>query len=226
MNGEQARRLLRVHRDCGVPLLDSVELLFRVRNQPLNGFAKASGLDGTHLRQALATEHPPSPEMRAAVARFLEVDPWLVYRAWNTYRFLPRRGGEAAGHRDGPPSFPTETDDSPTLAAPEPECPGGRFLSWIAEGLREGRIPYNTAKARVHVVPEGVLLASPGIFKDYAARVGAEEFEPIQKSFLRLRCHRYAVSGSGAVISGLILPEVGQLFGGVAPEPNPRLLHQ
>lgn len=157
---------------------------------------------------------------------------------------VPADGPERAGETvpvDGP-----APGGNPATVAPSPAAPpqanlslpslGQAFLDWMIDGLRAGRLEYNTAKARIHVVPEGALLASPGIFKDYAAQSGAGEFEPVQKSFLKLKLHavttggmnihRYAVSGSGSVISGLLVPEAGRLFGALTPEPNPRLIRQ
>jgi hypothetical protein len=75
MNAERARQLLRVHRNCGVPLLDSVELRLRVRNQSPSGFAQAAGQDGTRLHRALAGEILPSPERCTVLTRFLGADP-------------------------------------------------------------------------------------------------------------------------------------------------------
>jgi hypothetical protein len=115
MNAEQTRQLLRVHRNCGVPLQDSVDLLLRVRNQSPNGIARAAGQDGTRLRQALAGEILPSPELRAAMVRFPGVDPWGVYRTWSIYRPPPAldaaKSPDDAGDRflfgaDPPPPNP------------------------------------------------------------------------------------------------------------------------
>ncbi|MGE0679793.1 MAG: MobH family relaxase, partial [Candidatus Binatia bacterium] len=57
-------------------------------------------------------------------------------------------------------SDPQESDTSDEIDS------GQRFLAWIKEGLRSGRLPINTVNARLHTVPEGLLLVSPGIFKD------------------------------------------------------------
>jgi integrating conjugative element relaxase (TIGR03760 family) len=122
-----------------------------------------------------------------------------------------------------------------TLAPPSASL-GRRFLEWVGAELQAGRLEYNSAKARVHVVPEGVLLASPGLFRDYAAAIGAHDFTPVQKSFLKLKLHRtttaglnvhqYAVTGSGALISGILLADPGRLFGALVPAPNPALVRQ
>jgi integrating conjugative element relaxase (TIGR03760 family) len=116
------------------------------------------------------------------------------------------------------------------------ETLGRRFLQWLIDGLRDGRLAYNSPKARVHVVPEGVLLASPGIFKDCVADLGEVSFEATQRSFLKLKLHctttaglnvhQYAVVGSGSRISGLVIAESRLLFENVVPDPNPKLTRQ
>lgn len=52
-------------------------------------------------------------------------------------------------------------------AKPRPNAE--RFLAWVQEGVASGELAYNESKARVHFVPEGMLLVTPGIFKDYAS---------------------------------------------------------
>jgi integrating conjugative element relaxase (TIGR03760 family) len=144
----------------------------------------------------------------------------------------PNPIGTAARH---PPQRPTTEPIAVhgQSSVPLPPATAGRqFLDWLIAGLREGRLDYNSGKARVHVVPEGVLLASPGLFKDYAEATGTE-FEAVQKSFQKLKLHHvttsghnvhaYAVSGSGSVIKGFLLPDPARLFGEVVPSPNPYL---
>ena len=76
MNIEQAARLLQVHAECGVPLQHSVALLFKTKRLSLGGFAKRAGYQRTYLYKALSGSLPPSPELRAAMAEALGVDPW------------------------------------------------------------------------------------------------------------------------------------------------------
>ncbi|MFM0239698.1 MobH family relaxase [Paraburkholderia phytofirmans] len=55
-------------------------------------------------------------------------------------------------------------------------CEGGRqprpnaerFLAWVQEGVATGALPYNESMARVHFVPEGMLLVTPAVFRDFA----------------------------------------------------------
>lgn len=43
-----------------------------------------------------------------------------------------------------------------------------RFMAWIQEGVANGALAYNESMARVHFVPEGMLLVTPAIFRDFA----------------------------------------------------------
>jgi hypothetical protein len=87
------------------------------------------------------------------------------------------------------------------------------------------------------VVNEGVLLVSPGIFKDFV-KLHKENgsWETVQKKFLKLglhertegglNVHQYRVSGNSnsATIMALVLKDVGLLFKGGTPSPNPHLV--
>src|SRR5690606_22878545 len=70
--------------------------------------------------------------------------------------------------------------------ASEDTDPGRCFLHWLKEGLANGTIAINTVNARVHAVPEGLLLVSPGIFKDF----DRENWSMAQKRFQKLKLHR------------------------------------
>ncbi|WP_326491165.1 MobH family relaxase [Paraburkholderia sp. HD33-4] len=55
-----------------------------------------------------------------------------------------------------------------------------RFMAWLQEGVASGALPYNESMARVHFVPEGMLLVTPAIFRDFAeAHAGVIEVEPV-----------------------------------------------
>jgi hypothetical protein len=47
-----------------------------------------------------------------------------------------------------------------------------RFLAWLQQGIVEHRLRINDARALVHFVPEGMLLISPRIFREFVAQVG------------------------------------------------------
>lgn len=55
---------------------------------------------------------------------------------------------------------------------PTPAYANDPFLIWLRRGIDEGLIETNESGAWVHILPEGVLLASPAIFRAYAASIG------------------------------------------------------
>jgi hypothetical protein len=97
------------------------------------------------------------------------------------------------------------------------EVPAAKFMEWLRTGIGQGRIPYNEKDARVHVVPEGVLLVRPNIFKDFTAECGGGRWDTVQKLFIKRKVHvRTATGGnihqytvgvgaSQTVLSGFLL---------------------
>jgi hypothetical protein len=120
-----------------------------------------------------------------------------------------------------------------TVAENAAPTPGRECLDWIVAGVASGQIPCNQPWARVHGVPEGVLLVAPGILQDYAKSTGSTDFEAVQRSFLKLglhqktpdglNFHRYALSGHNAFVNGLLLANPQAVFGASAPSLNPLL---
>lgn len=93
---------------------------------------------------------------------------------------------------------------------------GSEFIAWLVSGITEYKMEINTAKARVHIVDEGLLLVSPVIFKDF----NAISWGNAQKRFLKLNKHtkngdlnvwHYAVRGGTRPISGLLIPDYEDL---------------
>lgn len=126
----------------------------------------------------------------------------------------------------------SEMPETPTLsAAIDSSDAGQQFLAWLKDGVATRRIQVNTVSARVHVVPEGVLLVSPGIFKDFATRHPDLEWSNVQKRFQKLRLHRrtnagtnihrYSVVGTRkrSSINGLLIQEPSVVFGASPPPP-------
>ncbi len=113
---------------------------------------------------------------------------------------------------------------------------GEQFLTWLRDGVAARRIQVNTVNARVHVVPEGVLLVSPGIFRDFAAQRPKHEWSNVQKRFQKLKLHRKTETGTNihayrvtderkrSSINGLLLTDAAVVFGTSSPPPpNPHL---
>lgn len=68
---------------------------------------------------------------------------------------------------------------------------GMQFLTWLRERLGSGRLVINAVNARVHVVKEGLLLVSPGIFNDY----DRQQWAHIQKRFQKLKFNQRTERG-------------------------------
>lgn len=90
-----------------------------------------------------------------------------------------------------PSPEPTQLQTAQPQSAFPSDDPGEAFLSWLVEGIANRSLDYNYPSTRIHVVPEGVLLISPGLFQDYvqAGDSSAEPWDKVQK-----RCWKTKVS--------------------------------
>ncbi len=144
---------------------------------------------------------------------------------------------EQLGHNRLTPtaSLVAMVTESPALAVPTDLGPA--FLAWLKAGLASGDLPMNAVNARAHRVREGVLLVSPGIFRDYGNAVQAP-WASIQKRFQKLRVHRktpeglniwtYSVIGERRIreLKGMLIDDPEKAFGpGLSlPSANPHVV--
>jgi len=130
-----------------------------------------------------------------------------------------------------------DRSSAPNPSAPveelsDDEDPGKLFRAWLHGGLLKNKFETNSVNARIHRVEEGLLLVSPGIFKDF----DRENWQKAQKRFQKLKLHRkttqgtniytYQVTGkrSRSRIKGFLIEEPEKVFEGVTfPLPNPYL---
>ena len=76
-----------------------------------------------------------------------------------------------------------------------------RFMEWVRQGIADGTLPVNVRGALVHGVEDGLLLASPGIFRAFIRRDGPGQGEPgdaakrLQREVLRAGWHLRADGG-------------------------------
>jgi hypothetical protein len=76
-----------------------------------------------------------------------------------------------------------------------------RFMEWVRQGIADGTLRVNVPGALVHGVEDGLLLASPGIFRAFIRRDGAGKAEPgdavkrLQREVLRAGWHLRADGG-------------------------------
>lgn len=123
-----------------------------------------------------------------------------------------------------------------------------RFMGWVQEGLANGDLRFNESGALVHFVPEGMLLVSPRIFREFAkihgedgsgaAETGdeAQLGKGVQRQLLRAGWHVRAENGVNILayqvvrggrtisqLSGVVIEEPGRFVRPVPPA-NPVLL--
>ena len=138
-----------------------------------------------------------------------------------------------------PPVTP-KTKPVKALTEPTPD-PGAAsdktddFMAWLQPGIQRRSITVNDADAPVHVVPEGVLLVTPNIFKAYAKARGLSDWIPMQKVMLKKNWHlktngsnvfTYQVVGATktSTVNGILFPDPALIFGASnIPKPNPHL---
>ncbi len=122
-----------------------------------------------------------------------------------------------------------------------------RFMGWVQEGLASGELRFNESGALVHFVPEGMLLVSPRIFREFAkvhsedgrgaAEAGdeAQVGKGIQRQLLRAAWHVRADKGVNILtyqvvrggrkisqLSGVVIEGPGRFVNPVPPA-NPVL---
>ena len=131
---------------------------------------------------------------------------------------------------------PPETPDEVTEAAPQaphiPKPPRGEsgatenlFLQWLREGFSSGKLETNTKNARIHRIPEGLILVSPAIFQDFVTQCEAPlEWKNVQTRVRKLTLHRKTDSGENfhtflaegqrktGVLKGMLFPEPGAIL--------------
>lgn len=113
-----------------------------------------------------------------------------------------------------PQSSAAEATAEPATVAPEVDGPefldavddtgserARRFMAWVKQGVADGTLPVNVRGALVHRVEEGLLLASPGIFRAFVRQESTGRDEPrdaakrLQREVLRAGWHLRADGG-------------------------------
>ena len=108
-----------------------------------------------------------------------------------------------------------------------------RFMGWIQEGLASGRLRFNESGALVHFVPEGMLLVSPRVFREFAKAHGedgkgaaaaddaSQPGKGIQRQVLRAAWHVQADKGVNILTYHVVRGgrRISQLSGVVIEKP-------
>jgi hypothetical protein len=166
--------------------------------------------------QAWLAEHPPlMAELRAVLTGSADVSSAiaeLVERAATGTR--PRLEASVPPAQTESIAGAMESSAETERVAPEfagPEFLDGvdaagterprRFMEWVRQGIADGTLPVNVRGALVHGVEDGLLLASPGIFRAFIRRDGSSQVEPgdaakrLQREVLRAGWHLRADGG-------------------------------
>jgi hypothetical protein len=141
----------------------------------------------------------------------------------------------AVGVVRAPKAQTVTTVDSPEFleeVTPVDSALAGQFMAWLRQGVLAGALPVNTPEALVYVVAEGLLLASPRIFREFAKQIGGSEplFDAarrVQREVLREGWHLRSDRGlsifcyeKGCYAKGRSDPETTRINGIVIREPQ------
>ena len=135
----------------------------------------------------------------------------------------------------------TSADPSPPIEAAIKPTPatmldhnidiGRRFVEWLTQNIREERVEINTPRARLHVLPEGLAMITPGIFRDFSP----EHWDRAQKRFQKLKLHakttrdtniwtcQVAKDRKRSTVKVMLIPDSERILGVSIPAPNPAM---
>jgi len=108
---------------------------------------------------------------------------------------------------------------------------GRRFVEWLTQNIREERVEINTPRARLHVLPEGLAMITPGIFRDFSP----EHWDRAQKRFQKLKLHAKTIRDTNiwtcqvakgrkrSAVKVMLIPDAETVLGVNIPAPNPAM---
>jgi len=160
-------------------LLAELLAVLRCRADPASAIAELVGLaaagSGKTSKPAALPEPTPSPSAPAA---------------------------EPSGRRESAVPAPPSTVEPEFLedVNAEGRALAQQFMAWLRDAVAGGTLPINRPDALVHVVAEGLLLASPRIFREFARERAAAEpasdaAKRVQRDVLRAGWHVRANGG-------------------------------
>lgn len=137
----------------------------------------------------------------------------------------------AAASSEARPAKAEHKADGQVPSLDASEDAGKRFLAWLRHSIEHETVPINTAKARIHVLPEGLALVSPGIFRDF----DSANWNHAQKRFQKLQVHQktpkdeniWTCQASGnrkqAILKVILIPDAAATLGVELPGANPAI---
>jgi hypothetical protein len=202
------------------PLMAELRAVLAGRADASSAIAELVGRAATGARPLVEATLPPAQtaSIAGAVESSVETAPF-------------------ASEADGP-EFLDGVDAVDATGAERPR----RFMEWVRQGVADGTLPANIRGALVHGVEDGLLLASPGIFRAFIRREGASQGEAgdaakrLQREVLRAGWHLRADGGvnlhgyawrqdgrAAARIHGIVILSPSRFFDPV-PAINPALV--
>lgn len=194
---------------------------------PVAGSTEAEVPDSAHEHQTAETSSTTAPvgSDRQEVAPEVDFDDLPLPYDLSAAK-TPTQAASAPAETVHP-----STDAHPTAGdmAADDDDPGLRFVVWLKENIASGRVEINTARARIHVLQEGLALISPGIFRDFDGAC----WDKAQKRFQKLKLHlkrpdgtniwtcRVAKERKQSRIKVMLIPEPEKALGVTLPPPNP-----
>ena len=145
---------------------------------------------------------------------------------------------EETGGNDGDTRSEYHTSSTPAPDSPvsgqEDGNVGKRFLAWLTDRINNGAAKINTVDARIHVIPEGMVIVTPAIFRDY----DPVNWRSVQRHFQRLQLHRKLPDDTNiwtcevkidkerkrSELKAYLIPDPEQKLGISLPRPN-RAVH-
>lgn len=91
-------------------------------------------------------------------------------------------------------------ESSTTASSPAGKALGRTFVDWLRMSIIEEQIGFNNTSSHLHVVKEGLFLASPAIFRRYLKKHpqldGDVNIQSVQRGFFGLALHKTKSNGS------------------------------
>ncbi|HDR9188837.1 TPA: TraI domain-containing protein [Burkholderia vietnamiensis] len=202
----------------------------------------------------VSTTDVPKPASRVDAPAFLpDVESASTLQAEAVRDGKAHTADEYVPDQVAPPMRPKQKAKAPARSVAsreggrQPRPNAERFMAWVQEGIATGALPYNESMARVHFVPEGMLLVTPAVFRDFAQahpeaieQTSAEDgrmpepWKQVQRDFqksgypvaadsggaARSYLLHYTIKGAGGrQLSVMLVPEPERFFNPVPP-PN------
>ncbi|PLA73983.1 hypothetical protein CYQ88_08440 [Hydrogenovibrio sp. SC-1] len=107
-----------------------------------------------------------------------------------------------------------------------PDSAGAKFIHWLVDGIKSGSIEINQPSNRVHMVSEGLFLASPAIFRQFDSETGIS-WDKAQREVSKLKINLKTQKGENIFKyeieskSGRTRPKV--IKGYLIPNPDKKL---